>query len=534
MAADTQHAQTLEKLGDLHEKRMIDALAVLEDRIAKLAASAPLQGGKLFDLEWAIAARRDILKLMTEEYLNTANRNVSDYKQAAESATKMISRYTDFVGLSPEVIGSLQRVSFQGFEDIAGTFLNELSGEIYQNTLTGRTIDESIKAIRQKINGVYAQSDQAEVAKLVNIANAGGADADEAIKKLHSVYAADKLGNNMRRYATQMVHDSLMQFDASVNVTAGKETGAEHWKYYGSTVQDSREFCREHAGKVYTEDEINTIWEGNWAGKAAGNPFIVRGGYNCRHHWRPYYKDVAQEVTKEAKSDKFVASKEIVGEAEAINKFESVVNTMTPEQIRIANKIDSIKEFETLKGGGYYLASEKKLASPLDDISTIRHEFGHHVDGHLFALRNGKGFGDTSLSVVDDGFNKAIAKDRKNLGFTKSFASASKPLIDGFYEQKIITKTVGNSTRIYQKIQPKVSGQEGISDIFDALSKGGMANAYGVYGHGKTYFKGYGQVQREIFANLWELRSTPHWDDVKKYVPNLAARFDEMLEEFSK
>jgi hypothetical protein len=291
MAADTQHAQTLEKLGDLHEKRMIDALAVLEDRIAKLAASAPLQDGKLFDLEWAIAARRDILKVMTEEYLNTANRNVSDYKQAAESATKMISRYTDFVGLSPEVIGSLQRVSFQGFEDIAGTFLNELSGEIYQNTLTGRTIDESIKAIRQKINGVYAQSDQAEVAKLVNIANAGGADADEAIKKLHSVYAADKLGNNMRRYATQMVHDSLMQFDASVNVTAGKETGAEHWKYYGSTVQDSREFCREHAGKVYTENEIDEIWKGNWSGKAAGNPFIVRGGYNCRHHWRPYYKD---------------------------------------------------------------------------------------------------------------------------------------------------------------------------------------------------------------------------------------------------
>jgi len=177
------------------------------------------------------------------------------------------------------------------FEDIAGTFLNELSSEVYQNTLTGRRIDESIKAMRQKINGVYAQSDQAEVARLVNIANAGGADAEAAIKKLHSVYAADKLGNNMRRYATQMVHDSLMQFDAGVNVQAGKETGATQWKYYGSVINDSREFCAEHAGKVYTEDEINEIWKGNWAGKAAGNPFIVRGGYNCRHHWRPYYSE---------------------------------------------------------------------------------------------------------------------------------------------------------------------------------------------------------------------------------------------------
>ena len=178
MAFDTEHAQILEKLGDLHEKRMIDALAALEDKIAGLLGSAPLKDGKLFDLEWAIAARRDILKVMTEEYLNTANKNVTDYKKAAESATKMISRYTDFVGLSPETINSLQRVSFQGFEDIAGTFLNELSNEVYQNTLTGRPIDESIKAVRQKINGVYAQSDQAEVARLVNIANAGGAGAD--------------------------------------------------------------------------------------------------------------------------------------------------------------------------------------------------------------------------------------------------------------------------------------------------------------------------------------------------------------------
>lgn len=291
MTPEQVHAKLIDELGALHEKRLIDALSVLEDRIAELLSGAPLQDDKLFDLEWAIAARKDILAQINEEYLKVANQNVTEYKKAAASATKMISKYTDFVGLSPEVISALQRQSFQGFEDIAGTFLNELSNEVYQNTLTGRNIAESIKAMRQKINGVYAQSDQAEVARLVNIANAGGPDAEDAIKKLHSVYAADKLGNNMRRYATQMVHDSLMQFDAGITVQAGKETGATQWKYYGSVINDSREFCAEHAGKVYTEDEIYKIWEGNWTGKAAGNPFIVRGGYNCRHHWRPYYKE---------------------------------------------------------------------------------------------------------------------------------------------------------------------------------------------------------------------------------------------------
>ena len=94
----------------------------------------------------------------------------------------------------------------------------------------------------------------------------------------------------MRRYASQMVHDSLMQFDAGINVAAGKEVGATEWKYYGSVIQDSRPWCVKHAGKRFTEDEIREMWANNeWQGKAPGDPFIVRGGYNCRHHWRPVF-----------------------------------------------------------------------------------------------------------------------------------------------------------------------------------------------------------------------------------------------------
>ena len=291
MPADITHAQFIERLGDTHEQRITDALVALEERITALMSAAPLKDGKLFDLEWALAARRDILQSITEEYLQVANDNVLQYQQAAESAAKMISKYVDFVGVSPEVLSALKRQSFQGFEDIANTFLNDISNEVYQNTLTGRPVAESIKTIRQKINGVYAQSDKVEIQRLVDVAAAGGADAEDAIKKLHSVYAADKVGNNMRRYATQMVHDSLMQFDAAINVQAGMETGADKWKYYGSVIRDSRPFCKEHAGKIYTESEIREIWQGNWTGKAPGDPFIVRGGYNCRHHFRPYYSE---------------------------------------------------------------------------------------------------------------------------------------------------------------------------------------------------------------------------------------------------
>ena len=81
------------------------------------------------------------------------------------------------------------------------------------------------------------------------------------------------VGADASRYATQQVRDSLMQFNSNINVAIGKEAGATHWKYSGSLFDDSREHCRKHEGKIYTEEEINEIWSGSWKGKAEGNPF---------------------------------------------------------------------------------------------------------------------------------------------------------------------------------------------------------------------------------------------------------------------
>jgi len=32
---------------------------------------------------------------------------------------------------------------------------------------------------------------------------------------------------------------------------------------------------------------IDPLTSQTWQGKAQGDPFVVRGGYNCRHHWQP-------------------------------------------------------------------------------------------------------------------------------------------------------------------------------------------------------------------------------------------------------
>ena len=531
MAADSDHARFIEQLGQAHEKRLTDALQTLENRIAGLIAQAPTKQGALFDLEWAIAARRDILTNINTVYLGEASSIVDQYTEAAQSAGLMLGQYGDFVGVSDDVIRALKVQSFQGFQDIAGTFLNELSGEIYQNTISGRRVEDSIQAIRQKINGVYAQSDQVEVQRLVNIANAGGAAAEEAIKQLHSIYAADKLGNNMRRYSSQIVHDSLMQFDASIVTSVGKESGADAWKYYGSNINDTRDWCREHSGKVYTEDEIRELWTRNWAGKAPGDPFIVRGGYNCRHHWRPVFKEDAETIPEQDQTSlkpQYVIPDAIKG-ASQVDDFAVAMNQLSEKQLQLVNKLPPIQTYAIESARGYYQASARKLvAQPLKDGgSIVRHEYGHHVDFEIGRINGNSGF--FGISATDEGFTKAFDLDRKALGIhrTASFDQAIQLLHADIYDYEEIKTSFG----VRRKKTLKDQELGNFSDIVDALSYGKMQKVYGGFGHGVTYFKRAAARPQEAFANLFALRNTKYWALVEQRMPNMAKRFDEIIEE---
>ena len=70
-------------------------------------------------------------------------------------------------------------------------------------------------------------------------------------------------------------------------------TEADYWVHI--LANGDKDYCRlifdtatvKHVGKTYTEEELRRIWQGSWAGKAEGDPFIVRGGYRCRHTWLP-------------------------------------------------------------------------------------------------------------------------------------------------------------------------------------------------------------------------------------------------------
>ena len=75
--------------------------------------------------------------------------------------------------------------------------------------------------------------------------------------------------------------------DSNRNIDTNINTGIKTLNT-GNIITTSREFCKRRIGKTYTETEIRKIWAASsWSGKSSGDPFIVRGGYNCQHHWQP-------------------------------------------------------------------------------------------------------------------------------------------------------------------------------------------------------------------------------------------------------
>ena len=98
----------------------------------------------------------------------------------------------------------------------------------------------------------------------------------------------------MKKYAGQILNDSLRDFDATLNFNKSQDAGLTYVKYYGDVIPTTREICRNvingvydrRKGGLFTVDEVRSLWASrSWSGKKPGDPLIVRGGYNCRHQW---------------------------------------------------------------------------------------------------------------------------------------------------------------------------------------------------------------------------------------------------------
>jgi len=287
---------------------LIKTLDRIEREVISTVSRLPLTDGKLIELQSAIAIRPQIKAILEREYLTWSDTVVREgfNKQAKriEKAFKRIGNipieFQELTKGDKILIQNLKQQYFTQFKDVSNTFTRRLSEKVYQNTLVGSDFAVLEKELRQTINGIYASADDPEAQRLIDYINKNKFDkskrtiVEQKIQLLQSKFARDRAGENMKRYAGQILNDSLRDFDATLNFNKSNDAGLTYVKYYGDVIPTTRDHCRKIINGVYdkrksglfTIDEVKSLWTSrSWKGKKSGNPLVVRGGYNCRHQW---------------------------------------------------------------------------------------------------------------------------------------------------------------------------------------------------------------------------------------------------------
>ena len=397
----------IEKAEIEYYKQLTQTLDRIEAQIISLAdQQLPRTAGKLIELQSAVAIRPKIKAILDKEYLPFADRVVR--KGFGEQA-KRVERQFKTIGLIPPefqeltkgdlaLVQNLKKQYYTQFKDVSNNFTRILSDKVYQNTLVGTEFTVLEKELRESINGIYATSSDPAVNRLVDyVKNNKGNPAlasrvDAAVKILQTKYASTRVGENMKRYAGQILNDSLRDFDATLNFNKAKDAGLTYVKYYGDVIPTTRSHCRnmingvyDRSGKgIYTIADITRIWNSNpWKGKKSGTPMVVRGGYNCRHQFSYVNPDWYEEDGEQS---------DILKEATPIIKKESKVNVSSYlNPIALAN-IRTVP----LKTSQARIAKSNKKG--FDDERYPRDENGNV----LHRYKGWKSIGKTVVTHLDD------------------------------------------------------------------------------------------------------------------------------------
>lgn len=160
---------------------------------------------------------------------------------------------------------------------------------------------------QQMLTSITTGASFKDTLKAVQLITVGDADADGLLHTHAKTYS----------------RTAYAQADATYTTTISRDLGVEFYKYAGSEIETTREFCQVRHNKYYHVDEVEE-WGtlGNWSGKIKGTNsstiFSNRGGWNCRHSLVPVSEAIVpKEVLRRAISKGYYKpteeEKEILG-----------------------------------------------------------------------------------------------------------------------------------------------------------------------------------------------------------------------------
>ena len=164
--------ETINRLIDTHEERIIGVLKKLEDDIIADLTDAT-KGGVSLNTQLAIQLRPNLKRLIEQNYLREADSLISEYDEIVKEYQDLIrplpipDKFKTLTKPDLKVINDLKFLSFSGYENIANRFLDDIANEVYQSAVIGKPFNDMVKNIRGKINGVYQRSNEDAINRLV-------------------------------------------------------------------------------------------------------------------------------------------------------------------------------------------------------------------------------------------------------------------------------------------------------------------------------------------------------------------------------
>lgn len=278
-----KHAQVIDQVTDDIQAGVFDTIKALENRLATIVAT----GVDITQL------RAQIVREF-EQYSESVKQDTEQVKLISEDVTADLDR-TRADDLAEQVLAE------QTGNQVAQAVKNgaeEVITALTLATAAGVGADQLAKIARARVSGVFMETEdqltKREQRRLTRLLASKTADREEirqATKVIRERLTDVNVTNSVRDLTSKAVQDTVMQFDGAFIKGNAARRGITRYRYDGGIVADSREFCRSIEGDTFTEEEIYSIWNDDWQGKEPGDPFVVRGGYNCRHFWVPIEED---------------------------------------------------------------------------------------------------------------------------------------------------------------------------------------------------------------------------------------------------
>lgn len=193
------------------------------------------------------------------------------------------------------VATELKTQTYSRLQEVVNSARSDVQTEIVMGALGGYALATVAQNSRHAVSGLFITVNDVETTRLQNqikrlrAAESSASDeVNDLMRKLRKRFQNVSVGRGMYQSVSSEAHDSVMDFDGVFTIHRANQAGLKRFKYSGSLIGKSRDFCINHVGRTYTEEEIRNIWSSSsWSGKRSGDPFVVRGGHGCRHFFIP-------------------------------------------------------------------------------------------------------------------------------------------------------------------------------------------------------------------------------------------------------